>query len=213
MNKELANISSMPIANGKSLMGKNNIHVDNQKGGTVNINYIYGKEINNTAEQMVAVQSFNKDYYQLIVTCDDGIFQNNVVSVSANRALLPNKVPPEIYEKCSALTDNGKEILKRIPAIICMENTEKNGITDLHQYALYCYIKLIKKQGKEIKIAFHPIAPILQHKICEKKSAIYFDLNMDCAITDLNTSEWTVHKVNLFEAFAVAGIDNIPVPN
>ena len=60
-----------------------------------------------------------KEYYQLIVTCEEDVFENDVVTVSTNRALCESLVPPEIYERCSALTDEGKEELKRIPAIIC----------------------------------------------------------------------------------------------
>ena len=213
MDKSLTTVSSMPPIGANAMTGKNNFNVNNQDGGIVNFNYnFYGNDTTDNTEKMIAVQSFSKEYYQLIVTLDDGIFKNNVVNVSKRRALLSGKVPPEIYEQCSSLRSEGKEILKTIPAIVCMENTEKHGVTDLNQWAIYCYIKLIKDVGKDIKIAFCPLAPIPQHKMCDEKSSIYFDLNMDCAITDLNTSEWTVHKVNLFDAFKVAGIDNVPVP-
>ena len=37
-------------------------------------------------------------------------------------------------------------------------------------------------------------------------------IDMDCAITDLNHSAWSVHKVNLFEAFDEAGMTNMPRP-
>ena len=51
---------------------------------------------------------------------------------------------------------------------------------------------------------------ILKHR--HGKNALYFDLNMDCAVTDLNHSAWSVHKVNLFEAFEEADIPNMPSP-
>ena len=160
----------------------------------------------------MAIQSFSKQYYQLIVTCEDDIFDTEVVSVMTNRALCERLVPPEIYKRCSDLSDQGIEELKRIPAVICQENTKLKAETDQKQLAVYAYITRIKKAGKNIKIAYKPIGFFHQIKMCDKHNAMYFDLNMDSAVTDLNRSEWSVHKVNLFEAFDEAGIPNMPRP-
>lgn len=166
-----------------------------------------------SAEQMIAIQSFSKKYYQLLVTCEEDVFQNNYVTVTANRALNQYIVPPEIFDRCSTLSDAGIAELRTFPAIICRENTELRGITDPNQWAMYAYITRVKQEGKVIKVAFHPLGAINQQKLCDKKNAIYFDLNMDCAITDLNQSAWSVHKVNLFEAFDEAGITGLPRPD
>ncbi|MBR6862346.1 MAG: hypothetical protein IKM73_13600 [Acidaminococcaceae bacterium] len=161
---------------------------------------------------MMAIQSFSKEYYQLLVTCEENVFSDNIITVSANRALSQRLVPPEIFERCSSLSDEGIKELKTFPAIICRENTELKGVTDPNQMAVYAYIRRVMRIGKEIKIAFRPIMPLFQIKLCDKKNAIFFDLNMDCAITDLNHSAWSVHKVNLFEAFDEAGMTNTPRP-
>ena len=95
---------------------------------------------------------------------------------------------------------------------ICKENTEMKGVTSPDQYCMLCYIQKVMKVGKNIKIAFKPIAPIQQLKLCDKRNAMFFGLNMDCAITDLNHSAWSVRKVNVFEAFKEAGIPGIPMP-
>lgn len=87
-----------------------------------------------------------------------------------------------------------------------------NGVTDPNQMAVYGYITRVKKSGKNIKIAFKVIAPFFQIKLCDKRSALYFDFDMDCAITDLNHSARSAHKVNLFEAFEEADIPNMPGP-
>lgn len=164
------------------------------------------------AEMMMAIQSFSKEYYQLIVTCEDDVFANNVVTIPASRALTKHNVPAEIFERCSTLTKDGIEELKRFPAIICRENTEFKGVTDPNQWAMFAYIKVVRVSGQNIKIAFNPIVPIQQQKLCDKRNAVFFDLNMDCAITDLNHSAWSVHKANIFEAFDEAGIPGIPRP-
>ena len=121
--------------------------------------------------------------------------------------------PEEIFKRCSTLTDAGIEELKTFPAIICRENTDLKGVTDPNQWALYAYINKVRVYGKDIKIAFQPIGPIRQQVLCSPRNAIFFDLNMDCAITDLNHSAWSVRKTNLFEAFKEAGINNIPMPS
>lgn len=195
--------------------GTNNFNVTNENGGIVNFisNYNYPQNTPGvSAELLMAVQSFSKEYYQLIVTCDEDVFTNNIVTVLASRALTKNNVPLEIFERCSTLTDAGIEELKRIPAIICRENTEMKGETDPNQWAIFAYIKKIRVEGKNIKIVFQPLAPVHQQKLCDKRNAVYFDLNMDCAITDLNHSAWSVRKVNIFESFDEAEIPGIPKP-
>lgn len=205
--------ASFPVKADIMQTGDTNLHVTNQQGGVVNVNYNFtDKSGSGEAAKAMAIQSFSKQYYQLIVTCEDDVFVNDVVTVITSRALCQNLVPPEIYERCSSLTDEGIEELKRIPAIICRENTEMNGVTDPNQMAVYGYITRVEKSGKNIKIAFKVIAPFFQIKLCDKRNALYFDLDMDCAITDLNHSAWSVHKVNLFEAFEEADIPNMPGP-
>lgn len=155
---------------------------------------------------MKALQSFSKDYYQLIVTCDEDIFNTDTVFVIPNKALTKDMVPPEIFERCSALTSEGIEELKHIPAIICTENKDSKGKTSPEQSAIFAYIKDIKKCGNNIKISFQSIDIIKQLELCSKENAPHFDINIDCAITDLNISAWTVHKVNLFNAFKETNI-------
>lgn len=206
--------NNLPSAPGTQQTGKNNVYVDNQSGGTVNFNYNinYPQMADSSAEMMIAIQSFSKEYYQLIVTCEEDVFSTGVVSVIANRALTKYNVPQEIFERCSTLTEEGIAELKHFPAIICQENTEMKGATSPNQYCMYCYIQKVMVVGKNIKIAFKPIAPIQQIKLCDKRNAMFFGLNMDCAITDLNRSEWSVRKVNVFEAFREAGIPGMPMP-
>ena len=206
--------NNLPSAPGTQQTGKNNVYVDNQSGGTVNFNYNinYPQMADSSAEMMIAIQSFSEEYYQLIVTCEEDVFSTGVVSVITNRALTKYNVPPEIFERCSTLTEEGIAELKRFPAIICQENTEMKGTTSPNQYCMYCYIQKVMVVGKNIKIAFKPIAPIQQIKLCDKRNAMFFGLNMDCAITDLNHSAWSVRRVNVFEAFKEAGIPGMPTP-
>ena len=93
-----------------------------------------------SAEILNAIQSFSKEYYQLIMTCEEDVFTTGLVSVSASQALAEYNVPPEIFDRYSALTDEGIAELKRFPAIICKENTELRGITSPEQYCMLCYI-------------------------------------------------------------------------
>ena len=193
--------------------GNTNFNVTNENGGVVNFNITYPQATPGvSAEQLMAIQSFSKEYYQLIVTCEEDVFKDNIVTVPSGRALTKYLVPAEIFDRCSTLSEEGKAELMRFPAIICRENTEMRGVTDPNQWAMFAYIKLIRVAGKNIKIAFQPLVPIQQHKLCDKRNAVYLDLNMDCAITDLNHSAWSVHKVNVFEALDEAGIPGIPNP-
>ena len=112
-----------PTAPALQQTGTNNVAVSNQPGATVNFTYNinYPQMADSSAEMMIAIQSFSKEYYQLIVTCDEDVFSTGVVSVIANRALTKYNVPPEIFDRCSILTEEGVAELKRFPAIICKE--------------------------------------------------------------------------------------------
>ena len=205
--------NTLPAAPTMQQTGTNNFNVTNQEGGTVNFNITYQQGTpGNSAEMMMAIQSFSKEYYQLIVTCEDDVFANNMVTIPASRALTKYIVPSEIFDRCSTLSEAGIEELKRFPAIICRENTELKGVTDPNQWAMFAYIKAVRVSGKNVKIVFNPIVPIQQLKLCDKRNAVFFDLNMDCAVTDLNHSAWSVHKANVFEAFDEAQIPGIPRP-
>lgn len=206
--------TDLPAAPALQQTGNTNVAVENRPGATVNFTYNinYPQMADSSAEQMIAIQSFSTEYYQLIVTCEEDVFSTGVVSVIASRALTKYNVPPEIYERCSTLTEEGIAELKRFPAIICQENTEMKGVTSPNQFCMFCYIQKVMVVGKNIKIAFKPIAPIQQIKLCDKRNAMFFGLNMDCAITDLNHSAWSVRKVNVFEALKEAGIPGIPMP-
>jgi hypothetical protein len=148
----------------------------------------------------------------LLVTSEEDVFQNGYVTVSKSRALSQYLVPPEILERCSSLSEEGIAELKSFPAIVCKENTQTNGITDPNQLAMYSYITIVKNESNCIKVGFQPIKPFSQTLMCIKKNALYFNLDMDCAITDLNHSAWSVHKVDLFTAFTKAGIVDMPQP-
>lgn len=195
-----------------TINGNNNIVVNNSTITAPINNTAQSNQITDSAEKMIAIQRFSKEYYQLIVTENEDAFTNNVVTVSTREALTHKMVPSEILERCSPLTDQGIEELKTFPAIICKKNTGLHGTTDPTQMAMYCYIKRIKKEGKNIKITFSPIAPFEQRKMCNEKNANYFDLVINCDLTDLNLSAWSVHKVNLFDAFEKANIFNMPKP-
>lgn len=217
MSNEIIKNTKIPT-NATQQTGENNVMVQNQDGGTVNINYnittptpqLYS---GNSAEQIAAIYSFSTDYYQLIVTADEKAFETNIITIPTNRALTKDRVPKEIYERCSELSESGIAELKKMPAIVCVENTKLKGETDPSQLAMYSYIKEVRVRSKEVKIMFCPIAPIQQQLFCNPKNAFYFDLNMECAITDLNQTAWSVRKVNVFKAFKQAGIKDIPMPN
>ena len=154
MSNEIIKNTKIPT-NATQQTGENNVMVQNQDGGTVNINYnittptpqLYS---GNSAEQIAAIYSFSTDYYQLIVTADEKAFETNIITIPTNRALTKDRVPKEIYERCSELSESGIAELKKMPAIVCVENTKLKGETDPSQLAMYSYIKEVRVRSKEV---------------------------------------------------------------
>ena len=85
--------------------GSDAVFIENNGGGTVNINQFVSLGAT-TGEDLMAVQGFSKEYYQLIVTCED-IMETNALTMPASRSLLASAVPPEIFDQCSALSPEG----------------------------------------------------------------------------------------------------------
>lgn len=208
------------VANGASIQqnGDRNVTVVVQPGGTVNM----GSESRlptppqpqqSSAKQLMDIAAFSADYYQLIVTTQPDVFDVNIVHMMASRALGRGYVPDVIFDTCSSLTPEGIAILKKMPAIICNENTQWDGKTDPEQMAAYARIKAILPSHRNIDIIFEPIAVFPQAKMCEPLAAAYFGLTMDCSITTLNHTAWSVMQRNLFEAFKEAGIEGMPGPD
>ena len=101
-----------------------------------------------TGNDWMAIQKFSRQYYQLLVTCEN-IMEQTFVSPLANRSLVKAAVPDEIFDSCSTLSPTGQDILKTIPAIICHENTEYNAVTDPKQMAIYGRILKINRLGMD----------------------------------------------------------------
>lgn len=202
-----------PIA--QTNIGNQVIKTYNIQDSNVNIYNTFPPNQGNpySAAQMIALNNFSKEYYQLLVTCETDVFENNNATFPLDRVLSQRYVPEEILTRCSSLSEEGIAELKTFPAIVCMENTGFNGITDPNQTAIFAYITRVKMEGYQVRVAFQPIAPFHQKILCEQKYAIYFDLNMSCAITDLNRTAWSIHKVNLFEAFNESGLGYLPHPS
>ena len=215
MSNELQAASSLLPITEKSVdkvsqTGENNFFIENHADIHVHVDSPQVITYELTGNDWMAIQNFHRQYYQLLVTCED-IMEQNYVTPLANRSLVKTAVPDEIFDSCSTLSPTGQDILKTIPAIICHENTEYNGITDPNQMAIYGRILKINRLGKENKVYFKIIRMFPQHLLCDH--CLDFDLNMDCAITDLNYSAWTVHKIDLFCAFESAGLKDMPKPN
>lgn len=183
--------------------GQHNIYVENH--ATVNLNVSNSRLGNmSIAGLLRKLKSLDNEYYNLLVTLED-LSQQDYITVSTERALTKDTVPEEIYENCSNLSDEAMERLMTYPAIICNENTDYYGKTNPEQKAIYAVITKIKKHGKQIRVYFQPIDTFEQQKLIDY--AFDFDLDMDCAITDLNRSWWLVKKVNLAEVFIDVGIE------
>lgn len=166
-----------------------------------------------SARQMMDVASFSTDYYQLIVTTQDDLFEKNVVHMMASRSLSAGYVPDAIFESCSTLTPEGKRSLKRIPAIICNECANQYGKPGPGQMAAYARITQIFPQNRIIDIHFEPIAVFPQSLLCDKEAASFFGLEMDCCVTTLNRTAWWVIERDIFYAFERVGLGNLPRPN
>ena len=156
------------------------------------------------------IREFSTVYYQLIVTNEECMFDRHVITVPKYRAF--RGIPTKLFRYFPPMDVGYENLLKKYPAIICRENTGYHGETDSTQMAIYGYIKHIVQSENVIRAAFKPLKLFPQQKLCDKNNAVYFDLNMEDAITSLNTSGWTIHEVNLFEAFEEAGMLDMPKP-
>ena len=209
MKDELIPAMNQALASAETLQyGYKNVLIQNESGGSININIqTPSLDIRNAAEVILAMHSFSHEYYQLLVTADNNVFKCKTISVPACSSLVKDTVPPEIFERCSSLEEEGIRELKTFPALICIQNRDFDGQTSPDEIGVFGYIKSVQKCGHMINIAFGILAPVSHSILCDKKNAVYYDLNMSCGITSLNRLEWTVHRIDLFEAFDKTGVN------
>lgn len=89
MSNEIFKKQAMPLkAPCVEQTGKNNVNVTNNEGGIVNIHYNFPQSVGiDSAEKMKAIQSFSREYYHLLVTMDEDVFNDNVVELTTDRSL------------------------------------------------------------------------------------------------------------------------------
>ena len=171
MNNELIPKTSMPPAAQKvEQTGSTNVHVTNQGGGVVNINYNYQQPGgSNSAEQLMAIQSFSKEYYQLLVTCEEDVFINNIVTVTASRALSQHLVPPEILERCSSVRCRSCGI-KNIPSLsvgkilnLAVKPIQTSGRS-------MATLEGSKKKERTLKLLSSPYPPLTSSYCAQKRT-------------------------------------------
>ena len=169
-NKLIPKTSTPPAAQKVEQTGSTNVHVTNQGGGVVNINYNYQQPGgSNSAEQLMAIQSFSKEYYQLLVTCEEDVFINNIVTVTASRALSQHLVPPEILERCSSLSDAGVAELKTFPALA--GRTQSIGAEPIQTSGRFMATSEgSKKRERTLKLLSSPYPPLISSYCAQKRT-------------------------------------------
>lgn len=198
--------------------GDRSVAVIAQPGSIINIagappQQMPGSSSGGSAAQLMGIESFSTDYYQLLVTTQQDVFSTCVVHMRSDRALSAYNVPKEIFSRCSELTPEGIRELMGMPAIVCNENTQYDGQTDPGQMAVYGRVTHILTQHGSVDVLFEPIRVFPQAKMCAPRAAAFFGIDIACSITTLNRTAWHVMQRNLFEAFRQAGIEGMPGPS
>ena len=183
-------------------IGETNLHVD-KNYGTIKLYDKIFESYKVTPEDIVKLNSTSKEYYQLLVSEEEDLLKNCVITIPISNALHREIVPPEIYKRCSSLSNAAIDELKNFPAVICRKNTGYDGKTD-EQVASLAYILNVHRTDSYVKLNFKPVKFLSQLKLSQ--NAVHFGLNMGCALTDLNRNEWSIHRVNLLKAISKTGI-------
>lgn len=184
--------------------GQKNVHIDHADNihQTVNYNLTFIDRSSNGRRENVT-QKINTDYYNLFVISGE-TFEHDHFLVPKDRALVKGTISGDLFERLAALTPKAIEEIKTFPALFASENTDYWGKTDTEQQTIYGLVREIRTQDNGIMIYYKELNFIPQQKINE----ISFELGMGHprAITPLNTTRWTIKKINLIEALTDAGI-------
>jgi hypothetical protein len=184
--------------------GKKNYHVGHADNinNTVNYFFTYNHRTPDGKRKSIS-HKINTDYYNLFVISGE-TFENDHFLVPKDRALVKGTISDDLFKKLAALTPEAIEEIKTFPSLFAGENTDYWGKTDPEQQTIYGLVREIRTQDNGIMIYYKDLNFIPQHKINE----ISFELGMGLprAITSLNTTRWTIKKINLIEALSYAGI-------
>lgn len=184
--------------------GETNVHVNHTDNinQTVNYNFTYIQRTSDGKKKSVT-QKLNTEYYNLFVMKGE-TFEHNHFLVPKNCALTKGTISDDLFERLASLTPEAIEEIKTFPALFASENTGYWGNTDPEQQTIYGLVTGIRVQDNGIMIYYQDLSFIPQQKINE----ISFELGMGTprAITTLNTTRWTIKKINLIEALTDARI-------
>lgn len=209
MHKELIPMTSHGVVTHIDKNTETNINIHDS-----NVTLNMPTPVRNQNALLLAVESFSTEYYQIIVTKADIFSEEECgsIHVSTSRALRQGSVPPEIFETCSSLSDEGKERLKTFPAIICREkeNLYYEKVSPSHM-AVYASVKKIINNRDEIRIYYDTIQLVPLKVLCE--NPIDYGVNVRVALSDFNISHWIVKKIDLFGALEDTGLGHLPRPS
>lgn len=202
--------SGKEIAKNVTQNGDKSTYIDNH--GTVNIynSAQKGQPLHGSTADIIALRSFSRQYYQLIVADNSDVFEQNYVIIPTNRALTQNMVPSEILHRCSSLSKKGIAELKTFPALICRKNTGYHGetsSTNYDQIFALGYIHDVSVENIFIRLDFVSLGIFSKQVVCQRDIADLLGINVSCDLTDLNICGWSVRPKNVFQVLKRLKID------
>ncbi len=207
MKNELQQVPLSGVPTNSAVVNQNggtNVHINNvdNLNQTVNYNVTYIQSTPDGKRKSVT-QKINTDYYNLFVMGGE-TFEHNHFLVPKNRALTRGSISEDLYERLASLTPDAIEEIRTFPSLFASENTGHWGNTDKEQLTIYGLVTDIRVQDNGIMIYYQYLNFIPQQKINE----FSFELGMGSqrAITELDTTRWTIKKINLIEALTDVGI-------
>lgn len=184
--------------------GEKNVHVNHADNinQTVNYNITYSQRTLDGKKKSIT-QRLDTDYYNLFVMGGE-TFEHDHFLVPKNYALTRGTISDDLFERLASLSPEAIEEIKTFPSLFASENTGYWGNTDPEQQTIYGLVTEIRIQDNGIMIYYKDLNFIPQQKI----NQISFELGMGNpkAITTLNTTRWTIKRINLIEALTDAGI-------
>lgn len=195
-------------------------HVTNHYGEEKNINIQHLDKLENNQVTIIVRHEdsrgnhydeeihYRHDFYNLIVLHKGSELPDREFVYLKSAARFSDYTTDEIYDKNRRLTEKAISEIRSFPVLIAAENEKYWGEAGDKQMAIYGIMSYLEDTDSGYKIGFHELKRLKQQYI----NNIAFELGMGepRALMPLNTTHWSIRKIDLAKVLNDAGL-NVPV--
>lgn len=205
MDNSMLPISESAPANIVYQQGEKNVHIDHADSVQQNVQMVFmGFSAAADGTMQPTYKTINREYYNLFVVGDE-LTPNEPFVLTPDRVLPAYWTEENVRAEYGSLSAEAIEKIKTFPSLFMAETRKYRAQAEDNEQVFFGFVTDVRLQGNGFRIRWEAKWPIPMPQIAQ----IGYDLgmlSMDCAITEMNRTHWSVKHVNLYDELKLAHI-------